>query len=448
MLNESTLRDLAHAVLHASRADETEVVLLATHARLTRFANNEIHQNVAEHNLEVRIRVVKEKRVGIAIGNGATREAVLKTLEQAETLAATTPPTPDWPGLPHDPRPTPETLTWSDATAEATPETRADLVGSVCRTADAAGQVASGALETNTQALYIANSHGVERYVPRTVASFVTVVMSDTGSGYAAGAHRDLHAIPIADLGREAVETATRSRNPIDLEPGVYDVVLDAYAVADILSFVCSLGFSGQAFAEGRSFVSGKLGEQVLGENITIIDDGLSPDGLPLPIDFEGGVRQQLPLVENGVARAVAWDSRWAVRAGTESTGHALPAPNWWGPVPLHPHLAPGETPRDALMRHVERGLYITRFNYTRTVNPGRVIVTGLTRDGAFLIENGEIVAPIKNLRFTQSYVEALQNVVALSRERRTLASFGTVGAMKVPAAVIRHFTFTGKTQF
>jgi len=96
----------------------------------------------------------------------------------------------------------------------------------------------------------------------------------------------------------------------------------------------------------------------------------------------------------------------------------------------------------------VERGIYITRFNYTRTVNPGRVIVTGLTRDGTFLIENGEIVAPIKNLRFTQSYVEALQNVVALSRERRTLASFGTVGAMKVPAAHIRNFTFTGKTQF
>lgn len=448
MLNEQTLRDLAQTVLLASRADETEVVLLATHARLTRFANNEIHQNVAEHNLEARIRVVKGGRVGVAISNSADRDALLKTLEQAEALAANTPPVPDWPGLPHDTRPTPETETWSEATASATPERRADLVGDVCRTADAAGHVASGALETNTQALYIANSHGVERYVPRTVASFVTVVMSDTGSGYAAGAHRDLNAIPVADLGREAVETATRSRNPIDLEPGVYDVVLDTYAMADILSFVCSLGFGGQAYAEGRSFVSGKLGEQVLGENITIIDDGLSPDGLPLPVDFEGVVRQRLPLVEHGVARAVAWDSRWAARAGTESTGHALPAPNWWGPVPLHPHLAAGETPRSELVRYVERGIYVTRFNYTRTVNPGRVIVTGLTRDGTFLIENGEIVAPIKNLRFTQSYVEALQNVVALSRERRILASFGTVGAMKVPAAVIRNFTFTGKTQF
>ncbi len=447
MYGSQALREAAEWVLARSPADETEVVLLGTDSQLTRFANNEIHQNVAERNVEVRIRTVLDKRVGVAAANALHPEALEHALQQALDLTRQQPPIPDWPGLP-SPEGEPSTVRgFSEETAAATPEDRARQVARVCRPAEEAGVIASGALETATQELAVANSHGVFRYYPATYADFVAVVMSDTGSGYAAGAHRDFSALDVEQLGQEAITKALRSRNPVDIEPGVYDVVLEEYAMSDILWFIGSLGFGARPFVEGQSFVSGRLGERVLGENITLVDDGLDEHALPLPFDFEGVPRQRLTLVERGVAKSVVWDTYWAAKVeGQKSTGHALPAPNPWGPLPLHMHLEAGTTPKAELVRQVERGLWVTRFHYTRTVHPLRVIVTGMTRDGTFLIENGEIVGPVKNLRFTQSYVESLNQVVALSAERRLLR--GYAGATLVPAAVIRGFTFTSRTTF
>jgi predicted Zn-dependent protease len=440
------LRDISRQVLALSPADETEVVLTVTDEHLTRFANNEVHQNVAETNLQLRVRVALGNSVGVATGNSIETASLESVIQTAIRLAQAQPENEQWPGLPEPDEHFVDVPGFEPDTASASPRIRASAVERVTRPAHEAGCVASGALSTSAYELSVANSKGLFVYYPWTQADFVTVVMGASGSGYSAATHKDINRIDTHALGEEAIRTAVSSQNPIDVEPGEWDVVLDAYAVADMVRFLGILGLNGAALVEQRSFATGRMNEQVTGENVTLVDNALDPDTLPMPIDYEGLPRQQVTLIENGVVKNVVWDHFWANRAGTKSTGHALPAPNTMGPMPDRIQMAAGDTPRDDLIRGIKRGLFVTRFNYTRVVHPVKTIVTGLTRDGTFLVEDGEIVGPVKNLRFTESYLDAFSRIEAVSRERRLLSGF--TGASLVPSVRIRGFTFTGKTQF
>ncbi len=227
-------------------------------------------------------------------------------------------------------------------------------------------------------------------------------------------------------------------------EPGEYDVVLLPYAVADILDWFAYLGFGAQAYQENRSFMSGRLGQRVLGENVTIVDDPLG--GVPSPFDYEGVGKAPLTLVEDGVARAICYDSYYAAKDGRASTGHALPAGSTFGPFATSLALAPGASSVDEMIASTERGVLVTRFWYTRTVHPLTVVMTGMTRDGTWLIENGKIAAPIRNLRFTQSYVDAMNRVRLIGREQKLQPAMG--GYSRVPALKIGGWSFTGATEF
>jgi predicted Zn-dependent protease len=164
-----------------------------------------------------------------------------------------------------------------------------------------------------------------------------------------------------------------------------------------------------------------------------------------MAFDYEGVRKQRVTLVEGGVCRDVVYDAQTAARAGRTSTGHGLPAPNPYGPFPINMLMAAGDTPRDELIAGLDRGLLVTRFHYTNPVHPKLAIVTGMTRDGTFLVEGGKIVGPVRNLRFTQSYLDALARVTAVGRERRTLRGF--LGGSVVPALRIDAWTFTGTTE-
>ena len=192
--------------------------------------------------------------------------------------------------------------------------------------------------------------------------------------------------------------------------------------------------------------MSGRVGERVMAESVSIWDDGLSLDGIPSPFDPEGVPRRRVDFIVDGVANEVATDSYYAARAGAESTGHAVPAGNTFGPLPGNLFLAPGDATVEDMVRSTERGVLVSRFWYTRTVHPLSVVVTGMTRDGTFLIENGRVVAPVQNLRFTQSYLEAMNQVDMIGRESRLLPSF--LGSCRVPALKIRDWGFTGATEF
>jgi PmbA protein len=438
------LAETALAYAMADGATEVEALVTAEHSALTRFANSEIHQNVAETNVTINLRAVIGKRVGVASSGRTDEDGLRRLAERATTIARVVEELDDWGGLPGPTEIRVVDAAYSRATADASPEFRAEAVRAVIGAAEAVGVTAFGSFATGTDSMAVANSKGARAAGTRTTSQLITVSMGpDGGSGYAEAAAIDASTIDAAAIGREAAGKARATANAVSIEPGDYPVVLEEYAVVDLLDMLGYLGFSALAVQEERSFV--EPGKRIGSEHVTITDDGRDPAGLPLWFDFEGVAKQRVELVDRGICRGVVYDAQTAARAGVVSTGHGLPAPNPWGPFPLNMIMEPGTASRDELIGGLDRGLLVTRFHYTNPVHPKLAIVTGMTRDGTFLVEGGRIVGPVKNLRYTQSYLEALAGTVAVASERRTLKGF--LGGVVVPAVRIDGWTFTGGTE-
>lgn len=446
MLGQNASEQLLKRALHFSKADETEVLMTAHDGYLTRFANNIIHQNVAEANVQITIRAATGKRVGTAATNKTTDDALAQAAERALRHARQQPENPDFPGL-ADPQPIEPVHALDDATASCSPEARARAVGIVCNLAAGPHFNASGAFRTAVDEIAIANSRGVLAYHAFTSADLQTVMTGEDGTGRAQSSSWKVGDVDAEAIGREAVDKTARAQRPRKIEPGEYTVVVDPYVTADLLNMLNVTGMSAQAVQEGRSWMNDRIGQPVLSPLISIWDDGRDREGFPLPFDFEGVPRQRVQLVDGGVVCGPVYDRYTAKKDGRETTGHATP-PNMRfvsGPLAFNLFVAPGDSSVEDMIRSTGRGLYITRFWYTRPVHPRDCIVTGMTRDGLYKIEDGELAYAVKNLRFTQSYVQALAKVQAVSRERRTLAEeFG--GAKRVPALKIEAFNFTGST--
>ncbi len=442
MFGPERFQQIAETVIRNSGADQTEVVFVAGEEALTRFANSYIHQNIARSNAQVSVRAILGRRSGVASTTDLSEDALRRVAEEALEIARMRGEDPDFRSLP-GPSPIPLVESFSSGTASCPPEERARRVGTICRLAREHGLRASGALSTGWSEIGVANSLGIGAYFPLTRAELNTVILGESGSGHATAIATGLEELDEEAVAREAIDKALRSAHRIEIPPGEYEVVLEEYAVATMLNYMAYLGFSAMALQEGRSFMW--LGERIVGPEVTIWDDGLDPSGLPIPFDFEGVPKQRVNLIVEGVAQAVVYDSYTAGREeGRSSTGHALPAPNAFGPLPLNLFMAPGTTPRQEMGRSIERGLWITRFHYVNPVHPKKAILTGMTRDGTFLIENGEVTRPVKDLRFTQSALEALSEVVAISKETRLVPGF--FGGTRVPALHLRRFCFTGAT--
>lgn len=447
MVGKARLKEIAELALSAARADQTEVLINAQDAALTRFAANAIHQNVSETDISVRIRSITGNKVGVASSNDIQEASILKLVHKAETIASFQQENPGIAPLP-EPQTVAEIDAYDAATAECSPARRAESVGAVLQASREQGLVASGAFSTDVQETLIANSKGVLAYHCGTMADMMTVVMSDDSSGYAAGSAQNVDDLDTAAIGRIAIDKAIRSREPTAIDPGAYTVILEEDAVSTMLFFLGYLGFGGLAVQEGRSFMSGHLGEKVTGDNITIWDDGTDSRTVAIPFDFEGVPKQKTLLMENGVACNAVYDSFTAAReAGKTSTGHALPQPNTMGPIPINLVMQPGELSKEELISSTERGIFVTRFHYVNPVHPVKAILTGMTRDGTFLIENGKISRPLKNLRFTQSILEAFAHAVLSNDQTTVKLGFGNLAAC-VPAAKIEGFQFTGATEF
>jgi predicted Zn-dependent protease len=434
------------ALEHAARegATEAEALVLTEDAALTRFANSQIHQNVAETNVTLNLRFVVGNRVGVASSGRTDEDGLRRLAERAAAIARVVEELDDWAGLP-EPTPIEDVAAgFATATATASPELRAEGVRAVIAAADAAGVTAYGSFSTSLETTAVANSHGVRANGTRTVAQLLTVSMGpDGGSGYAEQAAVDATAIDAAAIGREAAAKAQATANAVSLEAGDYPVVLEEYAVVDLTDMLGYLGFSALAVQEERSFV--EVGKRIGSELVSIVDDGRDPAGLPMGFDYEGVAKQRVTLLDHGVCRGVVHDAQTAARDGVQSTGHGLPAPNPYGPFPLNMVMAAGDTARADLIGGLDRGLLVTRFHYTNPVHPKLAIVTGMTRDGTFLVEDGRIVGPVRNLRFTQSYLAAMAGTVAVASERKTLKGF--LGGAVVPALRIDGWTFTGTTE-
>jgi PmbA protein len=438
---------LDRALAHSS-AQRTEALVLAQDLALTRFATNRIHQNVREHDATLQVRVLDRDRIGVASTNKLDEAGIRDVVERATAIAERSAPNPRAAILPepdgrqHDPE-----LGYVARTVDASPDVRAEGARAVIAAGEERGLESSGSFSTSVMTVAVANSLGIRARHRSTQAALLTVMMdgfaSGAASGYARAGSPDVADIDAEGLGTEAAEKGDRMRGAGELEPGEYEVILEEYAVAGLLEYLAYIGFSGLAHEEGRSFMD--LGKRLMGPGISIWDDGADPAGMPSPIDFEGVVRRRVDLIEQGVAKAVVHDAATGSRAGTGSTGHGLPAPNLIGPMALNLFMAPGSTPRDELIGGVKRGVWVTRFHYINPVHPKKAILTGMTKDGTFLIEDGRLTRPLLNFRFTQSIPEAFSDVRAAGRETKLLPGefFGTA---RTPALHLGSFNFTGVT--
>lgn len=446
MLSREKTQTFCKQILQRCGSDSAEMLVLVEDNTLTRFANNTIHQNVAETNLTLTVRVLLGKRSGIASTNRSDAAALDAVVAHARANAQASPEDPDDSGL-AEPATYSSVQAFDSATADCSPMQRAREVAAVCQLAKEKGLNASGAFSTGYNEIALANSQGVFAYHAATQADFQTVVMSEDSSGRAhASGWRVADLSPLA-LGEEAIEKAERGRGPRLIEPGEYTVVLDPYATQDLMAMLAHSGMSAQAVLEGRSWMNDRIGAQAMSERVSIWDDGLDAAGLPMPFDYEGVPKQRVELVTAGVVKGPVYDRQTAKKAGVNSTGHALPVA-WrsWGPLPMNIFFSPGDSSVAEMIRSTQRGLYITRFWYTRVVHPRDCVITGMTRDGVIFIENGALAYPVKNLRFTQSYVHALNAVEAIGKQTRLLTSeYGSMAA-RVPALKIARFNFTGAT--
>jgi PmbA protein len=450
MLDQDQAKELSQQILFRCGKDPAELFMIHKEHALTRFANNSIHQNVAENNFTLYLRLILGKRRGMAATNRVDPAALDELVLRARNNAAANQEDPQFPGL-AEPANFKSIDAFDQATAEYAPDERADQVAAVCQLAQGKGLNAAGAFSTGVSKISIANSQSLFAYHIISEADFQTVIMAENSSGRAQASAVKVADIDAEAIGREAIAKAERGRNPRDIEPGNFPVILDPYVTEDLLNMLNLYGMGGQAVLDGRSWMNERLGEQVMSPQVDIWDDGLDSAGMPMPFDSEGVPKHKVDIVSQGVANSPVYDRATAAKARTSSTGHAMPPyfPPFMqniGPLGLNLFMAAGEASLEEMISSTHKGLYITRFWYTRLVHPRDCIVTGMTRDGVFMVENGEIAFPVKNLRFTQSYVEALANVEAVGRETKLLKSEYGSHAKRVPALKLGRFNFTGVT--
>jgi len=446
MLGQKAAKNTCDDVLRRARNDPAEVLLFSEAQNLTRFANNYIHQNVAERNVTLIMRLLRGKRIGLATTNRLDAEGLDRLVERARANAEVSPEDPDYPGLP-EPAVYPAVEGFDQDTVDYSPQDRAKVVGVLCRQTSEKGLNGSGLFSTGASEIAIANTRGVFAYHVSSNADFQILVAAEDSSGREQGSGWQVSEIPVESLGQLAIRKAQDGRNPRSVNSGEYTVVLTPYATEDILNMLNYYGMGAQAVLEARSWMCDRIGEKVMSNLVDIWDDGADSAGVPTPFDFEGVPKRRVDIVEKGVVKGPVFDRITAKKMAGTTTGHALPSTmRSFGPIATNLFMSPGTSSNEEMIKSTKRGLYVSRFWYTRLVHPRDCVITGMTRDGVFLIENGELAYPIKDLRFTQSYVEALANLESVSNETRLLMSEFGGQATRVPGLKISKFTFTGLT--
>lgn len=429
----------------AAGCDGADAFLASGARALTRFAGGAIHQNVAWERETLVLRVARGLRVGCVHTDVLTDEALRSAARRAAEIAAVSPEDAEFPGFPASPAAEP-CATWDEAAAAAGPEDRARLVRGMIGRIENGGAAASGALSTGAGCVAAANTAGTRQFDRATSVSLNLVAMDGTAAGCATWCGARLDELDADERAAFALDRCARSRGAGDFEPGEHAVVLEPAAVATLLEFLSYLGFGARRMQEGRSCLQGRLGTKIAAGSVSILDDARDPAGLPFPFDAEGVPKARVELVTRGVARGVVHDARTAAKDGARSTGHAFPAPNTWGPFPEHLVMAPGGAALEEMIGSTEQGLLVSRFHYTNVAEPSTATITGMTRYGLFEIAGGEVARPVRNLRFTQSVLDALADVEAVSAKRERFGGDWGEGALVVPALKVKRFRFTGKS--
>lgn len=430
-------------ILRKIRADESELVFEKTNAALTRFMENRIHQSTHTLTRQLSLRVIKDGRVGSCSTDRFDQDSIAFAIQQALN-SATVQPAPDRPVRLPKGKTISDSWAYSADTASGMALDRAEIIGGMADQAKRRGAAIAGSVSTAEITSCVLNSRGVEAFQECTVAELNLLAEKGGATGYSYWIGTDLGLMPSLPLAEEALELACNTSSPAVVEPGPMTVVLDHHAAGTLVDFVAPY-FGAKQVLDGTSFLASKLGKKICSSKITLWDDGNDPRGLLTRFDFEGMPKRKVILIDRGIAANLVTDSSTAIALEKPNTGHALNYPNPEGPMPANLFLAPGTSSVAKMIASTRSGIYVRKLHYVNVVEPMGVVLTGMTKDGTFLIKDGKLAGAVKNLRFSQSALKALSAVEDLSADTRLVE--GSLGPLRVPAMKIRNFMFTGVSE-
>lgn len=441
---DGTLSALKRLLTQAD-ADGASLALSTSRQRTIRFAFGRVHQDLFQQSSTCCTKIAVNGRVGVAVAHSGDTALWRAALAQARAIAAVAPKVAGgvhWAA----PQPVPRMAIHVPATARVAPADYLARLQQLMQLAEGCHAQLAGSLVIADDGFGVMNSAGVAAYQPSTVVGLKLIAMGPHTSGYASHVVRDIRALDWEGCLERALKKCLTTRPMQTLPPGKYRVLLEPDAIAEILGWLGYLGFGAKQFAERTSFLCGRMGDKLTGESITITDDATDPAGLAFPFDFEGVPTQPVTLIDRGIGAGLVYDTHYARLYDTHSTGHAPSPDATEGPLPGHLQVAAGNATYDAMVRALDRGIIVTRFHYVNGfLDPRNTLMTGLTRDGTFLVEDGKIVAPLRNLRFTERMLEAFGRARLISRDRTLIADPAQDGGGSLcPAMLINDFTFTG----
>jgi PmbA protein len=458
LLGQEEALSRLESALAGSRADATELVMLGDSTSVTRYANSEIHQNVEQTSLRVAVRVTVGKATARVFTGSLAPDDLRAAIEQATTLARLQAPDPRWTPLPSPdtgyPRPPQSPQCWFESTASLPPRSRAEAVGVIIDAAARAGFQAFGTFRSSAEELAVVSTMGIRAYAAYTTAYLKALVEGPHGTGFSDVLTRDASQLDPAQVAKQAVAKCRANHDQAVIEPGDYEAIFDPNAVADMLRFPAVWGMGARQTLDGQSFLSGRIGQAVAAPQISIWDDPTDPRCLPTPIDYEGLPATRVEIINDGIAQGPVHDSRTAQEAGVRSTGHASsPFPGFaGGPSADHIVMPVGGATIEEMVSHIKHGVLVTRFHYTHCPDGKRVIATGTTRDGTFLIRDGEIKGALKNLRLEMGVLDLLSSLQEAG-EGKACQDWWAANGMAtqqyfVPSMRFARCTFTGVTTF
>jgi PmbA protein len=445
--SESELKKRIDSVLRLGKlagADETEVHIDETIDALSRFANNAIHQNVAEHGVTISIRTVVDGRTARVTTNRLDEDSLRAAVQSSLQLAHSQPKIPGLLPMPGKQRYR-KVNRFTKETAATTPEDRARAIRKSCDLAIRNGQVAAGIFSTGQSLHALGNSRGLFAAHCQTEAEFSITMQDEPAASWAKANSGNVRDFDPQKLAARASDKARVAKDAQELAPGRYTVILEPAAVLDLVGFLF-YDFAATALADQRSCLTKRMGKQLFGKNISITDDVYHPQQLGAPFDGEGIPRQRVSLVENGIPRNLVYSRATAKKSGKKPTGHGFALPNEYGEAPMNLVFGGGDSSIEKMVASTDRGLLVTRVWYIREVDPYEKVMTGMTRDGLYLVENGRVTSAVRNFRFNQSLIELLKNVEAMSPASRATAE--EAFEMVVPAMKVHSFHFTEPTKF
>jgi PmbA protein len=447
LMRERDLQQIIRTVLRlgkASGAEETEVHVDEVADALTRFANNAIHQNVAEHGLTVSVRTVAEGRTARATTNRVDEDSLRSAVQAALSLAASQPKDSSLLPMPAAQKYR-RVNRFIRETAAITPDDRALAVRRACDLAVKENQIAAGIFSTGQSQTAVGNSRGLFAAYRETHSEFSITMQEKPAASWAKANSPDVRNLHTQELALRASDKAHRAVEPRELPTGRYTVILEPAAVLDLVGFLF-YDFAATALQDKRSCLNDRMGKQLFGKNISIYDDAYHPLQLGAPFDGEGMPREKVQLVDRGVPKNLVYSRNSAKAGKKKATGHGFTLPNEYGEAPMNLVFAGGHTSPEEMIASTDHGLLVTRLWYIREVDPYEKIMTGMTRDGLFLVERGRVGAAVRNFRFNQSLLEMLSGVELMGPAVR--ATGEEAFEMVVPAMKVKNFHFSEVTKF